>query len=122
MNTKGKVHSYKELSQYRLGCEQDDWSWIRGRGNDRMFFRHRIQTESRAHPTSYPRGTEGTLPRGWNVRGVNLTIHIHLMPSLRIRKAIPPLPQHLFMVWCSVKLRDNFRLTLLYHKLQTCLM
>jgi hypothetical protein len=29
-----------------------------------------------------------------------------------MRGAIPPLPQHVFMVWCLVKHRDNFTFTL----------
>jgi len=33
---------------------------------------------------------------------VKLTTHLHLVPKLRIRGAIPPLPQY-DMAWCSVK-------------------
>jgi hypothetical protein len=29
--------------------------------------------------------------------------HSHLVPRSRMRDAIPPLPQHAFMAWCSVK-------------------
>jgi len=29
------------------------------------------------------------------------TDHLHLAPSLRMRGAIPPLPQYVFMPWCS---------------------
>jgi len=34
---------------------------------------------------------------------VKLTTHFHLVPRSRMRGAIPPLPQYVFMVWCSVK-------------------
>jgi len=34
---------------------------------------------------------------------VKLTTHPNLVPKLRIREAIPPLPQYALMVWCSVK-------------------
>jgi hypothetical protein len=33
-------------------------------------------------------------------------------PKSRIREAIPPLPQYVFMAWCLVKHRDNFTFTL----------
>jgi hypothetical protein len=36
----------------------------------------------------------------------------HLVPRLRLRGAIPPLPQSVFMAWCLVKHRDNFTFTL----------
>jgi hypothetical protein len=39
---------------------------------------------------------------------VELTIHLHLVPRLRMPGAIPPLPQYIFMAWCLVKQRDNF--------------
>jgi hypothetical protein len=38
---------------------------------------------------------------------VKLTTHLHLVPS-RMRGAIPPLPQYVFMAWCLVQHRDNF--------------
>jgi len=34
---------------------------------------------------------------------MKLNTHIHLVPKSRMCGAIPPLPQHTFMVWCSVK-------------------
>jgi hypothetical protein len=39
---------------------------------------------------------------------VKLTTHLHLVPKSRMRGAIHPLPQYVFMVWCLVKHRDNF--------------
>jgi len=40
--------------------------------------------------------------------GVKLTVHIHLLPRLRLRGTIPPFPQHVFMAWRLVKPRDTF--------------
>jgi hypothetical protein len=40
-------------------------------------------------------------------RGVKLTAHLHLVPRLRMRGAIPALPQFVFMAWRLVKRRDN---------------
>jgi hypothetical protein len=37
-------------------------------------------------------------------------LHLHLVPRLRMRGAIPPLPQYVFMACCLVKHRDNFTL------------
>jgi hypothetical protein len=34
-----------------------------------------------------------------------------LVPRSRMRGAIPPLPQYVFMAWCLVKHRDNFTFT-----------
>jgi hypothetical protein len=41
-------------------------------------------------------------------RGVKLTIHLLLVPRSRMRGAIPPLLQYVFMAWCLVKDRDKF--------------
>jgi len=41
-------------------------------------------------------------------RGVKLTTYLHLVPRLRMRGAIQPLPQYVLMGWCLVKKhRDN---------------
>jgi hypothetical protein len=42
---------------------------------------------------------------------VKLTTHLHLVPRSRMRGAISPLPQYVFMVWL-IKHRDNFAFTL----------
>jgi hypothetical protein len=59
---------------------------------------------------------------------VKLTTHLHLVPRLRMRGAIPPLPirvhsvvlwlstGYVFMMWYLVKVRDKF--TLSYHGVQ----
>jgi hypothetical protein len=50
-----------------------------------------------------------------------MTTHLHLVPRSRMRGAIPPLPQFVFMAWCLVKHRDNFTFTLTsYAVLFTC--
>jgi len=41
-----------------------------------------------------------------------LTTHLNLVPTLRIRGAILPLPPYVFMAWYLVKHRDNFTFTL----------
>jgi len=45
----------------------------------------------------------GALPLGVKPPGVNLTSHLHLVPRSRMRGAILPLPQYVFMAWCLVK-------------------
>jgi hypothetical protein len=40
----------------------------------------------------------------------------HLVPRSRMRGAIPPLPQFVFMAWCLVKHRDNFTFLQLIHE------
>jgi hypothetical protein len=37
-----------------------------------------------------------------------MSIHLRLVPRLRIRGAIHPLPPHGFVVWCLINLRDIF--------------
>jgi hypothetical protein len=45
-----------------------------------------------------------TQPTVWgSYQGVNLTSHFHLLPGLRKRGAILPLPQYVFMTWCLIK-------------------
>jgi hypothetical protein len=72
---------------------------------------HRVQTGSGAHPASYPTGTGGSFP-GVKRRGVKLTTHLHLVPRLRMRGDIYPLPLYIFMESCLVKHRDNFTFNL----------
>jgi len=43
---------------------------------------------------------------------VKLITHLHLVQRLRMHGATPPLPQYVFMTWCSVKHRNNFTFTL----------
>jgi hypothetical protein len=74
---------------------------------------HHIQWVTRAF---FPCGLSG-----WYVK---LTTHLHLVPKLRIRGAIPPFPHvsswrgahfstgYVFVAWYLVKHRDNFAFTL----------
>jgi hypothetical protein len=43
---------------------------------------------------------------------VKLTSHLHLVLRWKMRGAISPLPQHVFMVWCSVKAQKQLYLYL----------
>jgi hypothetical protein len=43
-----------------------------------------------------------------------MTAHLHQVPRLRMRGAIPPLSQYVFMAWCLVKHRDNFTFPLTF--------
>jgi hypothetical protein len=43
---------------------------------------------------------------------VKLITHLHLVLRSRMRGAIPPLPQYVYMACCLVKHRDNFTLPL----------
>jgi len=48
---------------------------------------------------------------------MKLTAHLLLVPTSRIRGAIPPLPQYVFMAWYLVKHRDNFTFTFTFTRL-----
>jgi hypothetical protein len=74
-------------------------------GDGNFSLHHRVQTSSGAHPASYPVGTGAVSLR------VKLTTPLHLVPRSRVRGAIRPFPQYVFMVWCLVKHRDNFTFT-----------
>jgi hypothetical protein len=91
---------------YRRYITPDD-RMIRVRipAGDGNFSRHRVQTSSGAHPTSYPMGARGG-------RGLKLTTHRHIVPRSRMRGAIRLLPQYVLMAWCLVKHRDNFTFTM----------
>jgi len=52
---------------------------------------YHVQTSSGAHQVPYPMGTAAG--------SVKLTTHIHLVPRLRIRRALPPLLLYAFMAW-----------------------
>jgi hypothetical protein len=42
--------------------------------------------------------------------------HLHLVPRSRMSGAMPPLPQHAFMAWCSVKAQGQLYLYLTNQK------
>jgi hypothetical protein len=80
-----------------------------GAGN--FFFRHRVQTSSGAHPTSYPMGNRGSFPGGTAAGGVKLTTRLHPVPRSENAWSYTSTPQYVFMAWCLVKHRDNFTFT-----------
>jgi hypothetical protein len=59
---------------------------------------HRFQTVSEVHPTYCPMRLRGSFPGGWDVK---LETYSHLVPRLRMHRAIPPLPMHLHGVALS---------------------
>jgi hypothetical protein len=89
-----------------LGYGLDDRGSIHGRGSD-FSLPHRVQTGSGAHPASYPMGTWDSFPGGKVAGAWNWPFHLYVVPSERMRGAIPPLSQYVFMAWCLVNHRDN---------------
>jgi len=80
-------------SVHRLSYGLDERGSISEGGNDGIFSLHPVRTSSGSHPASYPNGDRVLLPRVKSNRGMKLTTHLHLLPKLRIRGVIPPLPQ-----------------------------
>jgi hypothetical protein len=80
-----------------------------GAGNSSLH--HRVQNGSGVHLASYSTSTRGSFPSGKAAGAWGWPLH--LVPRSRMRGAIPPLPQYIFMAWCLVKHRDNFTFTLL---------
>jgi hypothetical protein len=72
-----------------------------------LCLRYRIQTGSGGHPASCPMGT-GDSFLGIKRPGREADHSLSLVPRLRMGRAIPPLPQYVFMAWFLVKHRDNF--------------
>jgi hypothetical protein len=52
---------------------------------------HRVQTGSGTHPASYKMGPGGSFSQGKVAGVMKLTTHLYLVPTSRIRGAIPPL-------------------------------
>jgi hypothetical protein len=48
-------------------------------------------------------GYRGLLPLRVKRQGMKLPTHLHLVSRLRMRGAIYPLPQYVFMSWCLIK-------------------
>jgi len=36
-------------------------------------------------------------------RVVKLTTYLHVIPTLKIHRRLPPFPQHVFIAWCLIK-------------------
>jgi hypothetical protein len=63
-------------------------------------------------PTQPPiQWVPGAISPGVGSRGVKLTTHLHLVPRLRMRRAMPPTPPTFFTAWCLDKQRDIFHFT-----------
>jgi hypothetical protein len=62
-------------------------------------------------PSLLSNGHHGLLPPA-----VKLTTHVHLMPRLRRRGAIPPFHLNILMAWCLVNQRNNC--TLYCHRIE----
>jgi hypothetical protein len=81
----------------------DDWGSVPGKGDDGIFsLRHLFQAGSGAHPASYPVGTRDLSP------AVKLTIHLHMVPRLRMDGSVFPLLQYILMTWCVIKDWNTF--------------
>jgi len=80
-------------------------SRLRGRGGGRFLAGAGILSPDRlwGSPSLLSSGYRGFVPSGWSTRDVKLTTHPYLVLRLRMRGAIPPLHQHVFVVWCLIK-------------------
>jgi hypothetical protein len=75
-----------------------------GWGSDGIFsLRHRVLTSFGAHRALYPMGT-GAFTLEVKRLG-HEGDHLHLVPWLRLRGAVCPLLQYVFMAWCLIKHR-----------------
>jgi hypothetical protein len=83
-----------KLTNERTGRSDDSGS-IPG-GGEEFFFRHHVQTGSGAHPASYPMGTGGSFP-GDKAAGAKGS-PLHPVPASKMRGAIPPLSQYVFVL------------------------
>jgi len=73
--------------------DMEDQGSIPDMGIDWIFSLCRsVQTDSGAHPTCSPSEF-----RGQSGRGVKLTTHLQLVPRLRMRGAVHPIPQYIFI-------------------------
>jgi hypothetical protein len=88
---------------------------IEPRSSDRSAKNYLFTTASRP-ALGPPSLLTGALPLGAKRPGREADHSSPSMPRLRISRAIPPLPQHAFMAWCSVKSKNrgncNFTSTL----------
>jgi hypothetical protein len=89
------------IAAYCLGYGLVDWGSIPGRSWD-LFF------PPPSRPTLGP--THPPIQRVPGVKwpGLKLTAHLNPVPRLRMRGAIPPFAQYVFMTSDEVKRRDNF--------------
>jgi hypothetical protein len=73
--------------------------WTRRGGVDDVIFFYSLPRSDRFWESPKPlySGYRGALAPGSSGRGVKLTTHLHLIPRLRIRGDITPLPRYVLM-------------------------
>jgi hypothetical protein len=86
-------------SVHWLGYGLYDRGSIPGRDKE-LFLRHRVQTASLGPLSLLSKGYSRIFPREWSERNVKLITQLHLVRRSRMRAAIPPLLQCVFMPWC----------------------
>jgi len=84
--------------------------FLAGTGN--FSLRHYVQTGSGAHPASYPTGIRCSFTGGKTAGAWSWQLTYTYSRDQRMHAAILPLPQYVFMAWCSFKHSDNF---IFYH-------
>jgi hypothetical protein len=89
----------------QFGKRWSSWvsEWLHGRGSEGIFsFLHRVQTCSGAYLASCPLSNGGRSLVAKRL-GHEADRSLHLVPSLRMRGAILPLPKYVFMSRCLIK-------------------
>jgi hypothetical protein len=90
--------------------------FLAGAGN--FSLHHRVQNVSGAHPASYPGGTTGSFPGGKTAGTWRWPLTSIYCRGQRMSGAIPPLPQHAFIAWCSVETQGKLYLYLLWRNIR----
>jgi hypothetical protein len=84
-----------------MGYGLDGRGSIPSRINGGIFFPFAIASRLALRPTQSPvQWVQGALSPGVYRVGTKLTAHINVVPRLRMRGAIPPLLQYVFLAWC----------------------
>jgi hypothetical protein len=98
LTTRVTISSFFSSVGIALGYGLDDrGSRVRFPAGARNFsLHHRVQNGSGAHTASFPLGTRSFFPSVKRPKREADT-RIHLVPRSRMRGAIPPLPQYVFM-------------------------
>jgi hypothetical protein len=85
----------------RLGAGQAGFEFQHGQ--EIFSFQKLSRQALKAHPASYSVGTT-VLSQGSGSEGIKLTIHLHLVPRLRMSGAITLLPLYAIMLWTGITL------------------
>jgi hypothetical protein len=93
-----KYYDVGKLSRYSNRLGMDGRCWILSRSSDFSLLRN-LQTGSEADPASHPIGTGGF---SWwkSSQGVNLTIHLRLVPRSRMMELYTATPRQVLTAWC----------------------